>query len=433
MVKLKRLRIGKYRNVKPGTELHFRDSLNVLLGRNGTGKTTLLNLIVQLLRWDFSQFQGQEVDLEYTLLSPDAEFTIQLQSEAKLTAPSATLPSAWTDFVKNMGLGLNPSPGHSLRMKLSVQSKEWGRYLLNAHGSKLVLESPTGETKEVEMDYPLLGERAASKLFNAMGRALQPESGGHAAFVLLPALIGSQLRRLDESLEYLNELILKTTVLVTPVGGNYGASCEQGAPIDLLFRVTHLMREDPSRESVSVGPAGESARFLSRAAALLGFESIHVKLQRSVLTAGPDGRAEFSNLRFDLSRRDGSVINHSLLSYGQKRLLAFYYYSASNRECVVADELVNGMHHEWIEACLEDLGDRQAFLTSQNPLLLDYLSFDAAEEVQSSFVLCGTEMDGDREQLVWRNMTPQDAEGFFQSYAVNIQHVSELLRTRGLW
>ncbi|MFY0581831.1 AAA family ATPase [Cystobacter fuscus] len=125
-------------------------------------------------------------------------------------------------------------------------------------------------------------------------------------------------------------------------------------------------------------------------------------------------------------------MNHSLLSYGQKRLLAFYYYLATYPTSVVADELVNGMHHEWIEACLEDLGERQAFLTSQNPLLLDYLSFESADEVRSSFVLCRTEFHQGREQLVWENMTVEDAEGFFKAYQVAIQHVSELLRTRGL-
>jgi len=147
----------------------------------------------------------------------------------------------------------------------------------------------------------------------------------------------------------------------------------------------------------------------------------------------PGESIDFGNIRFDLTRRDRSVINHTVLSYGQKRLLSFYYYLACNLACVVADELVNGMHHEWIEACLEDLGERQTFLTSQNPLLLDYLGFGSAEEVRSSFVLCRSELRGDREILHWENMSSEDAEGFFSAYQVGIQHVSEILRTRGLW
>jgi recombinational DNA repair ATPase RecF len=43
-LRLRRLKIEKFRNVVPGTELVFGDGMNVLLGRNGTGKTTLLQL-----------------------------------------------------------------------------------------------------------------------------------------------------------------------------------------------------------------------------------------------------------------------------------------------------------------------------------------------------------------------------------------------------
>ena len=36
-MKLKHLKIKRFRNVKPGTELHFSDEFNIILGRNGTG------------------------------------------------------------------------------------------------------------------------------------------------------------------------------------------------------------------------------------------------------------------------------------------------------------------------------------------------------------------------------------------------------------
>jgi len=96
-------------------------------------------------------------------------------------------------------------------------------------------------------------------------------------------------------------------------------------------------------------------------------------------------------------------------SYGQKRLLSFFAISDPCPEVLIADELVNGLHHEWIRACIDEVGDRQAFLTSQNPLLLDYLEFESAEDVQRGFVLCSRETTGEATQLVWRN--PTTAEG----------------------
>ncbi len=100
---------------------------------------------------------------------------------------------------------------------------------------------------------------------------------------------------------------------------------------------------------------------------------------------------------------------------------------------MIADELVNGMHHRWIEECVTAMGDRQAFLTSQNPLLLDYLAFDSALQVKSSFVVCQTELRDGRERMIWRNFTDDEADMFYSAYRVGIEHVGEILRTRGLW
>jgi hypothetical protein len=51
---------------------------------------------------------------------------------------------------------------------------------------------------------------------------------------------------------------------------------------------------------------------------------------------------------------------------------------------------VNGLHHRRIATSIEAIGQRQAFLTSQNPLLLDYIPIASADEVRRSFVLCVT-------------------------------------------
>ena len=81
----------------------------------------------------------------------------------------------------------------------------------------------------------------------------------------------------------------------------------------------------------------------------------------------------FSHVDFFSTSSNGEIISHDLWSYGQKRLLSFLYYLECNPNIVIADELVNGLHHSWIEAAMKKLETRQSFLTSQNPLLLDYL------------------------------------------------------------
>jgi hypothetical protein len=94
---------------------------------------------------------------------------------------------------------------------------------------------------------------------------------------------------------------------------------------------------------------------------------------------------DFDGMRFLCQLDAGLTVDQSQLSFGQKRLLAFYWYLACIPEgIVIADELVNGFHHDWIKGCLEEIGDRQAILATQSPLLLDYLEFEDAEQVRKS-------------------------------------------------
>lgn len=441
MVKLKRLRIDKFRNVKPGTELHFRESLNVLLGRNGTGKTTLLNLIVQLLSWDFSSLLGEEFSLEYVLESSEAELRVRVRNEPRPEHSGVdsrqVVQDVWAVLFRSLQVERYETSGE---MEVSLPRR--GSFSLRFAGSKLWLDWRNGTPiVSLEHSVPLVG---AATLFNiaAAIERLYLDGGDIVGMgvdpwlVALGSLAGTlKLRRFDESLGFLERITGSDNSFSTRAmsGKRYVTAAPHGGPHAIAHRLSRVLEAAPESDEVRIDSEESDASFLKRVVELLGFKSAQMRLQRIERTSSPREEFVFGGIRFDFTRRDDSVINHALLSYGQKRVLAFYYYLASNPDCVVADELVNGMHHEWIEACLEDLTQRQAFLTSQNPLLLDYLSFESAEEVRSSFVLCRTELHEGREQMVWENMPASDAEGFFEAYQVAIQHVSELLRTRGLW
>ncbi|WP_309893724.1 AAA family ATPase [Archangium sp.] len=443
MVKLKRLKIGKYRNVKPGTELHFRDSLNVMLGRNGTGKTTLLNLIVQLLSWDFSQLQNEAADLEYVLETPGVGLTVRVRTEllhepAGLTGNARKLSSG----LLAMGL-VQRSQRYAMTLGIEIVLSEDKSYVLSLEGSRLIL-AKKGEPPFYTIS-PMQVAQGESALVAMIIAALEGEGAASSSGLVREAMLAlgtaagdrfslPMLRRFDESLEYLGSITQEKTLNAERIqeGGKYHSTDVAGPPV-FARRLMDALNQDAETDEIRIESNEEEAEFLARLVVLLGFESAQARLHRISRSSGPDEQVKFGNVQFHFVRRDKSITNHSLLSYGQKRLLAFYCYLASSPTCVVADELVNGMHHEWIDACLKDLGERQAFLTSQNPLLLDYLCFDSAEEVRSSFVLCHTEFYEAREQMVWENMSLDEAVGFFSAYQVAIHHVGELLRLRGLW
>ncbi|MBN9681142.1 ATP-binding protein [Corallococcus sp. NCSPR001] len=184
-------------------------------------------------------------------------------------------------------------------------------------------------------------------------------------------------------------------------------------------------------------PPGTAATFqlafLKRVAPVLGYESASVRFDIERLNPEPDRHlTKLRNLRFFFKRGDEEV-SHDLLSYGQKRLLAFFANADASGDIIIADELVNGLHHEWISACLNEIGERQAILTSQNPLLLDFLRFESIEEVRNTFIICKRAESATDAQLIWRNLTEDEAESFFLAYQTGIQRVSDILLTKGLW
>jgi AAA domain, putative AbiEii toxin, Type IV TA system len=174
--------------------------------------------------------------------------------------------------------------------------------------------------------------------------------------------------------------------------------------------------------------------FLGKAVRLFGFDGGEMYLR--LLKKDVEDTREtvtYGNFFFRFTVEHEYVIVQDALSYGQKRLLSFLYYIAANDDIIIADELVNGMHYDWIEACLDEISDRESFLTSQNPLLLDFLPFESPEEVQKSFILCSLAKAEHRSQMVWKNMPEEEARSFFRSYKTKALQVSEILRSSGLW
>ncbi len=201
-------------------------------------------------------------------------------------------------------------------------------------------------------------------------------------------------------------------------------------PADIWTKM--IASHEPNKRDLSF--THEDLPFLTTVKDMMGFSSSEIRVdatERS--TELGDTNVHLGNLLFRFGWEDGTFISHAHLSYGQKRLVTFFYYLACNSPIVIADELVNGLHHRWITASIEALGERQAFLTSQNPLLLDYIPITSVAEVRRSFVLCRGEPREGRPGSIWENMSEDDARELFSAYEVGVEHVSEILQSRGLW
>lgn len=407
-MKLKWLEIEQFRTVKPGTRLVFDDGINVLLGKNGTGKTTLLELISALMTGNLGAHQHEEFKIAFEAETDLVRLVVHLANtrERAVNAYSWTLDA---DVVVDGVL---------------VQ------VFANPHAAQVVLDT----------------EKLASRIWSPMDvswmAALSFMIGVTAEHVvpdgflrgLGEVIAGTYSRRFDEALGYFDDYFgarsdVKSDLLPEAHVGP-GVSIEKADKKSNNDPV--ITAEAEWTNDAIIMRSTHPKSWLHHARDLLEVDEITMYVRRTGIELHGDERViEYGHVDFDFSFADGRLITQRQLSYGQKRVLAFLFYLARVRGPVVADEIVNGMHHDWVEICVQMIREKgqQAFLTSQNPLLLDELEFEDADAVRRTFIIAEVE-DG---QFRWRQLDEDEARRFFLAYETGIQHVGEVLLTEGLW
>jgi hypothetical protein len=410
MLKLRRLRVEKFRSVAKDAELLFSDGINVLLGQNGTGKTTLLELISMVVRSDFSSLEKEEFAIEYELSVPEGENIIVVIRNDRVAAGQPQTP---------IELGAREVFRPSAEVLGGTDRRQLVRY--DAEHGFSAGDTPFGRAgipAPVEPNFLCFFLGAISTFKDRYFRPLTQASTAH---------------RLDESLDLFRKLTsTKDLVGDTIVDAGIGINSLIASPLvpkSILQKLQELIfLREPNKSDYSF--THSELDLLGILKSMLGFSASELRVD---VTERRLQRVLIGNLVFRFWWEDGTFITHERLSYGQKRLVAFFYYLDCNPDIVIADELVNGLHHRWITAAIEAIGQRQAFLTSQNPLLLDYIPITSAEEVRRSFVLCRGEPREGPPGWIWENMSEDDAQELFSAYGVGVEHVSEILQSRGLW
>jgi energy-coupling factor transporter ATP-binding protein EcfA2 len=408
MLKLTRLRVERFRSLARGTELSFSDGINVLLGQNGTGKTTLLELISMVVRSDFSSLAKEEFAVEYELAVPESESIIvvvrnnrmdmEQQTPVELGAREVFQPSA------------EVFAGSDRRLLVKYDSE---------HGISLGQAEPVGSAGILSPINPGFLFLFIAQVKEFTGRYLHSlVQGGNA-------------HRLDESLEVFKRITSAEIPLGDIIVGDDAWVASPFTPTLVPNSIVLQLEESYQSTKPDYSLKHGGLNWLAALKDMMGFTAADLRVDVTAQRKPVGMRLE--NLVFRFWWEDGAFITHERLSYGQKRLVTFFYYLACNWHIVIADELVNGLHHRWITTSIEAIGQRQAFLTSQNPLLLDYIPITSAVEVRRSFVLCRGEPRAGRPGWIWENMSDEDASELFRAYEVGVEHVSEILQSRGLW
>lgn len=418
-LRLRSLKVHAFRDVRPGTQLHFGDGFHLVLGKNGTGKSTLLELLGAVSTLDFRRpfFAETPFHLEASLDLGN----VALHATIKRTFEAQNVQSV---DGRRLDLPLRDEAEVIVRIEQPLLSfRQWviartGENLRVSQIDPIGSESLSGNSLELQIKLdPLMMTWIVVFGFGVLGKS----EGVFRAHPEILRSVVSALRHpgtgnpFDEALGALPSI---TATAISERGEDSVASSPR-LPLALSFQG----RGGPVDLDLSKDP------LLQRAITCLGYESAHAYF-------GPPASVNagwaYSSPSFQFFRNGKAIRRHDQLSFGQQRLFSFAWYLACNPDIAIADELVNGLHSDWIDWCVEAIGDRQCFLTSQNPLLVDAVPMTSEEDVRRGIILC--EIAPDDGQLTWRQLDAGELDIVSRALAQSrLDLLSDLLRALDLW
>ena len=477
MLRLRRVHIHKYRGVLPGEALRFGPEAVFVLGRNGAGKTTFLELLTRLVACDLRPFvkEGGEVDVEWEMVedhptgNPYGDLFLSLRyvqvvmassAPARLSDPSTTPPIAWN--LTGQLRGSHTATVHSNHADDSetapaIEDENHTEYafptlhfVLSSSKSLAYSNLDDGTSGSVDIPDSIDIERSALHIvaYYVGTGAKSSVAPGMDEFWLSALLrfIGfpktAPIARFDEALETFrsivggpgpHEIIPLAEARVVPNGNAlanfFGATF---IPTELLPQ-NFLSAPSPLTNQTYLPDAlPENSHFL--APLFEAFGALDVELRPRLVEEDEQGRGLWRTFDIFVRWPGGLKQRHDHLSFGQKRMLAFLWYQAVYHDVpVFTDELTNGLHSAWVRQITDLLAGRQAFHAVQNPLMIDMSGLGAEEEIASRFVLCETEVSQPGRRWRWRNPTAEEAHELRVAWDAGFQSLSEILLSRGLW
>jgi energy-coupling factor transporter ATP-binding protein EcfA2 len=458
MMKLRRLKIIEFLHTIGPVELGFSDTVTFLLGKNGTGKTTLLSLLAALVRHDFAEISrlggAGPIRFEASFTSSPSPFTTGGFSDAGGTylldfdvSLEARRPVP-TELPPGVSAGLSSEDRQGF-VRLSVRRKEDGlsAQVTVRHDGALDTDPLARKTERFPRptDPHLLLRTAVAMISSFSEEDLATDQSGPSRIherklLLLRAWSRSSIEsgRFDEALGAFDRLTsgrsdaphaaLPPPATIERSGG--GASLS-------LVPAGDFFLNNPVSGSAWSGAIPSSAPVCRAIAAVLGAHAVDARARALQVRPGEgeeDQSARYEGFDFRITWPGGQEDHHSLLSFGQKRALFFAWHLACIPDgVVVADELSNGLHYDMLLACLDLIGKRQTIVALQNPLMLDMVGLGERATIQDSLILCATEGTDGRLRRSWRNATAEEAERISVATDASLDRLSSILRQHGLW
>lgn len=409
MFRVRTLTVNRFRGLAAQAVLQFGDRYHLIVGDNGAGKTNLLKLLAMVTRLDFAPLADESFDLAWDGVFDDG---------TRITGRVS----------REIGEGEGGREGLPGRMEPVVR---WNWALTLREG-------------EVETVVANEGQGSSGDAMDPTGapvpRAFRPAAGEPWTLKHLRLHL-AQSSRADEALgcfAALTEGKQEEPVTAVPPLEISVVRWGDGRRMALVGRnaiVGEAFESSFTERGATLGRG--SLAWLDGAAVELEADSVNLRprLERTKPLGDVQGalitETEYLGGDLEISFSPRVAVHHSKLSFGQKRLLGLRYYLSTIADApAIIDELSNGLHHRWVESLIAELESRQSFLATQNPLVMDSVWWDSAEQAQQGIVLCTRNAE---HRWVWRQLTAEEGVRFYEAWRAGIQQIHEVLKTESWW
>lgn len=389
----------RFRGLAAPVTLTFSERYNVVVGDTGAGKSNLLSLLAMTTRMDFEPLANESFDLAWEAVNDAGDqlvgcVTREVPPCTRVFYRAASRPTSWRWSIRVAPLG---------RPAFVLEDEGDGR-----------VPDPSAAAGSLSHRLFLECARYAGSL---------ADDGTTRADEGLGCLRGLTARRRTEDRSFPR---FEPSVFVEaerpPTAVGLGGVAElRGAWPCAAANGRHI----------SLG--GEDLPWLERVRQDLGAATVRLLPHRV------DEHASFQEgewwIRYRgsdlaITFRPGLSVRHDALAYEQKRLLGLrWYLSTAPAAPAILDELSLGLPPAKVLALLAELADRQSFLATRDPRLVDAVAWRSPEEVGLGVVACTRDAE---HRWTWRQLDTTEAARFYAaSRAGDRPH--RALRTEAWW
>lgn len=437
MYYLKELQIEKFHLISEPVKITFNKDFNYLIGKNGTGKTTLLEIIKSLfaLNFDYFDFIDSEISIRGHFFNSEDLSSIYIEFTSN--------PSNKENYLrrKEYETLIFPSIGNRIgnNIKIEIQKEEEKLLTLNINkGNTFLIHKE--HKKNLEYSNNIID------IFSRMHDSLQENNSKEVIFIFnkyhIWLMHNVQLNRFEEGLES-ERHFFKAFIPITIKKNNQidffgfhnaivNKTTAEKAKITNFFNSFQKNIRNKDEYSENLILTKNDSHVIKMISDLIFADDIRINYHLKNIQIHDEAiELELASPLISIVLNNGSIISYSNLSFGEKRLFNTVYSMENCTNCFLLDEPVNGFHHDFIEKVIElsRSYNSQKFIANQNPLLLDYMESEKKEDFQSQVIFCRRESD----KVSWVNPSDKEAEMFMEDYDSQFLPVSSILKNLDLW